>query len=54
MASAGPSRDEPPARELEVYALYARAVHQRNGLLPDGASTVDAQPEDLVEVRLVR
>ena len=87
-ASSGPSRDEPPVRELELFALYtraanhgsglgqalleallgggpcslwvardnvrARAFYRRNGFLPDGGRRVDADLEDLVEVRLVR
>jgi hypothetical protein len=34
--------------------VRARAFYGRNRLVPDGASKLDAELEDLVEVRLVR
>ena len=38
-ASAGPSRDDPPARELELSSIYLLAAHQGSGL---GQGLLDA------------
>ncbi|HEY0258599.1 MAG TPA: GNAT family N-acetyltransferase [Lacisediminihabitans sp.] len=84
----GPTRDDEPARALELYLIYlnadhhgsgvgqalldavlgdepaqlwvaednprARAFYRRNGFTPDGARKVDAEVNDLAEIRLVR